>query len=190
MTHDFATKPVLTGALVTLRPFEEADLPAIAEVLNDPEVGRLTMSYTSTTELEADRTGVEDVREFYLGNTTATHRLDLAIVDNASGAVVGEAVLNDYDPNASSCNFRILIGSAGRGRGLGTEATRLITDHGLDVIGLHRIGLDVFSFNPAGRRAYEKAGFVFEGTKRDAAIFDGERIDEHFMSRLATDPRP
>nr|WP_245923595.1 GNAT family protein [Actinoplanes atraurantiacus] len=107
------------------------------------------------------------------------------MVDNDSGACVGEAVLNDWEPANESCNFRILIGPAGRGRGLGTEATTLILDHAFTALRLHRVGLEVYAFNPRARHVYEKAGFTVEGTKRDALLFDGERVDAIMMSVIA-----
>ena len=184
MRHDFVTKPVLVGELATLRPFMEADLPAVVEILNDPDVGRLTGSFATTAELESSPTLLDDeLRGFYLRNMTAPDRLDLAIVDNDTRAVVGEAVLNRYDAEDESANFRILIGPRGRDRGLGTESTQLITDHGLDTIGLRRITLNVFSFNPRARRAYEKAGFRLEHVLKGAFTFDGTPVDEEVMVR-------
>lgn len=54
--------------------------------------------------------------DWHATRNTADDRLDLAIVDSSSGACVGEAVLNQWDPGNQSCNFRILIGPAPRGR--------------------------------------------------------------------------
>lgn len=36
-------------------------------------------------------------------------------------------------------------------------------------LGLHRLELDVYSFNPRARRVYEKAGFRREGILRTAS---------------------
>jgi RimJ/RimL family protein N-acetyltransferase len=82
------------------------------------------------------------------------------------------------------------MSAEGRGRGLGTEATRLIVGYGFDQLGLHRIELEVYAFNPRARRAYEKVGFVAEGVLRDALWWDGEWVDAVVMSMLETDPRP
>ena len=41
---DFAVKPTLVGDSTVLRPFAEADLPAIREALLDPEARILTGS--------------------------------------------------------------------------------------------------------------------------------------------------
>jgi RimJ/RimL family protein N-acetyltransferase len=182
-TTTFAEKPTLTGDLVILRPFRDDDLAAMAEAVRDPEVGRLTGSAHSTEEA-ADVPDEATLREWYSTRNAQRDRLDLAIVDRASDTCVGEAVLNEWEEGNSSCNFRILIGPAGRDRGLGTEATRLLLRHAFEALGLHRVSLEVYAFNPRGRRAYEKVGFVREGVRRDALRFDGEWVDSVLMAVL------
>lgn len=190
-SYSLAHKPTLSGEAVILRPFTEADIAAMGPILADPEVQILTGSVATRAEAErASDTLDERTLAWYRSRADQGDRLDLAIVDATSGACVGEAVLNDVDAEQRSCNFRILIGPAGRGRGLGTEATRLILDHAFATTELHRIELEVYSFNPRARRAYEKAGFVAEGVRRDALLFDGEWINAEVMSVLRSDPRP
>ena len=191
VSAEFSTKPTIHGELVTLRPFEEQDLPALAAAIADPDVRRLTGSvHTAADAYGASAEPDDALRDWYTSRNEQKDRLDLAVVDNATGECVGEVVLNMYDEGSSSCNFRTLFGPAGQGRGLGTEAARLIVAYGFDEIGLHRISLEVYAFNPRARRAYEKAGFVAEGTLRHALRFDGEWVDAVVMSMLATDPRP
>jgi RimJ/RimL family protein N-acetyltransferase len=181
----FADKPTITGEGVVLRPFEDGDLPALAEAIADPEVGRLTGSVNSSTQ-PADAAFDEGrLRQWYATRNAQPDRLDLAVVDRASGGCVGEAVLNEWEPENASCNFRILIGPRGRDRGLGTEATRLLLAHAFETAGLHRVSLEVYAFNPRAQRAYEKVGFVKEGVRRDALRFDGEWVDSVLMSVLA-----
>ncbi|WP_043536789.1 GNAT family N-acetyltransferase [Actinomyces polynesiensis] len=186
MSSRWVPKPTLEGDLVVLRPFDVADVDVMARILADPEVLRLTGSVTSTEELHRASPLADDrTREWYASRAQVDGRLDLAVVDRASDTVVGEVVLNEFDPSSNSANFRTLMGPEGRGRGLGTEAARLILGHGFEVIGLHRIGLDVFAFNPRARHVYATVGFVMEGVKRDAFAFDGEYVDEIWMSILA-----
>jgi RimJ/RimL family protein N-acetyltransferase len=52
---------------------------------------------------------------------------------------------------------------------------------------VHRVELEVHAFNPRARHVYEKAGFVREGTKRQALLWDGEWVDTHLMAMLAPD---
>lgn len=179
---DFSSKPTLTGKLVTLRPLVEDDYDAFRAVMEDPEVGRLTGSHHAPDEAMT--------RQWLRTRKDQPDRLDLAIVDRSTGECVGEAVLNDWDEDNRSCNFRTMIGPTGRDRGLGTEATRLIVGYGLEELGLHRISLEVYDFNPRARRAYEKAGFVAEGVLRDALYWGGEWVDATVMSVLASEWLP
>jgi RimJ/RimL family protein N-acetyltransferase len=126
-------------------------------------------------------------RDWYSTRKDQVDRLDLAVVDKASGEAVGEAVLNDWDPGNRSCNFRIMLGPRGRNRGLGTESVRMIVGYGFEQLRLHRISLEVYSHNPRARRVYEKVGFVAAGVLRDALRWGSEWIDATVMSILASE---
>ncbi len=166
------TKPVLRGRLVTLRPFREADVAAMAEILSDPDVRRLTGSVTSSAEAHGRQPVDDRLREWYATRADQPDRLDLAVEDAATGRLVGEVVLNEHDPVARSCNLRCLVGPAGRDRGLGTEALGLLVDHAFGALGLGRLELEVFEFNPRARHVYERLGFTVTGTREAALVFD------------------
>ncbi|MFI9378510.1 GNAT family N-acetyltransferase [Streptomyces parvulus] len=174
---DFAAKPVLTGERTVLRPFTARDADAMWEIVNDPEVVRFT--FEPGTALTPER-----LRSWYGVRTADPDRLDLAVTDRATGELVGEVVLYDWDPAARSCTFRTLIGARGRGRGLCGEATRLIVGHGFEYVGLHRVQLEVYAHNARARHVYEKAGFVVEGVRREAALRDGVWVDDVLMAVL------
>lgn len=174
---DFSAKPVLTGAKALLRPFTEEDAVPIAEILQDPEVIRFT--FEPSNELTLER-----LRSWYASRLVQSDRLDLAVTDLATGEVLGEVVLHAWDPSARSCTFRTLLGPRGRGRGIGTEATRLIVGYGFERLGLHRISLEVYAHNDRARRVYEKVGFVVEGLRRQAQWREGRWVDETLMSLL------
>ncbi len=54
---------------------------------------------------------------------------------------------------------------------------------------LHRLELDVFSFNQRAEKAYLRAGFQREGVRRDA-VLDGNRYaDDILMAILEEDWR-
>jgi RimJ/RimL family protein N-acetyltransferase len=180
MTPSFADKPVLTGELVTLRPVEVADVPAMVDALADPESRRLTGTHARFT--------VDQLRNWAATRAEHDDRLDLTILERATGEYAGEVVLNELDPDNLSCSFRIgLAGPRFFGRGLGTEAARLILAHAFDSVGLHRIALEVYAFNPRARRVYDKLGFRAEGTLRHALRWDGAWVDAHVMSVLGTE---
>jgi RimJ/RimL family protein N-acetyltransferase len=181
----FAVKPTLVGERAVLRPFTDADIAAMGPILADPEVNRLTGSVGSTQEATTRPSELgERELEWYRSRADQPDRLDLALVDAATDACVGEVVLNAYDGDNQACGFRILVGPRGRDRGLGTEATRMVLRHAFATTDLHRVELEVYAFNPRAQRVYEKAGFVVEGRRRDALLFDGERVDAVLMSIL------
>lgn len=124
-------------------------------------------------------------RSWYGSRNDQSDRLDLAVVDKASGRCVGEVVFNEWNESNRSCNFRIMIGPRGRDRGLGTEATRMFIGYGFEQLGLHRISLDVIEFNPRAKRVYEKVGFVTEGVLREEHRWADKWIDVTIMSVLA-----
>ena len=182
MTLSFAHKPTLTGDLVRLRPVAPQDVPGLLEMLEDPEGNRLTGTHSEFTREQAEA--------WYATRAEHDDRLDLAIVERTGDRYVGEVVLSELDPDNRSCGFRIsLIGPRAFGHGYGTEATRLAIAHAFETVGLNRVELEVYDFNPRARHVYEKAGFVHEGTKRQALLWDGEWVDAHIMAILASDQR-
>jgi RimJ/RimL family protein N-acetyltransferase len=184
---DFAVKPTLTGERVVLRPFRlDADADALREMLCDPEAFKLAGSGNSAAAMrDWDAAAEAGFRDWYGSRNEQSDRLDLAVVDKASARCVGEVALNQFDLSNRSCNFRVLFGPGGRDRGLGTESTRLIVGYGFERLGLHRISLEVYAFNPRARRVYDKVGFVAEGVLRDALRWDDQWVDATVMSILA-----
>lgn len=72
-------------------------------------------------------------------------------------------------------------------KGYGTEAMHLIARYAFEELGLHRLSLNVFSYNTRAIRAYEKVGYIVEGTVREAVHRDGKRWDVIFMGLLRED---
>ncbi|MBD8868454.1 GNAT family N-acetyltransferase [Nocardioides donggukensis] len=76
------------------------------------------------------------------------------------------------------------------GRGLATEAVRLLVDYLFDTKKEHRIQLVIVGENAASRRIADKCGFVEEGVARGAFYNGGHNQDVVVYSLLRTDPRP
>ena len=172
----FADKPTLTGEKVVLRPMRAEDAGPMFASMSDEEANRLTGTHQTFT--------LEQIEAWCASRQEADDRLDLSIIDRASGEWVGEVVINDWDPDNHTCNFRIAIGPQGRNRGLGSEATRLIIDYVFEHLPINRIGLGVFAFNPRAIHVYERAGFTREGVTRAALYWDGQYHDAIQMSIL------
>jgi RimJ/RimL family protein N-acetyltransferase len=176
----FADTPTLIGEKVVLRPVGPADVDNMVADLADPELIRLTGTHTVFTR--------EQIEEFCSTRADKDDRFDLAVLDRSTGAYLGGLAITQLDPDNRSCGFRIALRTQATGRGYGTDATRLIVDHVFS-LGVHRVELEVYAFNPRARHVYEKVGFVHEGTLRQALLWDGEWVDAAIMAVLSTDPR-
>lgn len=182
MSH-FTPPPVLTTPRLRLEPLGAEHLEGTWTGLQNPESMRLTGTHAQFTR--------PHIEAWLAGLATADGRADWAIVLDPGGTHIGEVVLNDYDRDNSSIGFRIALNADSRfGRGYGTEVTRAVVEHAFEVIGVHRISLEVYAFNPRAQRVYEKCGFQVEGRLRDALFWDGEWVDALIMGMLSTDPRP
>lgn len=116
-------------------------------------------------------------------------RYDFLILDK-SDQLLGEVVLKDIDKETRIGGFRIcLFSSQEFGRGVGTEATQMAVKFAFEELNLHRLELEVYSYNPRAKRVYEKVGFVEEGVKRDAMFINGEYHDVVIMGMLESDRR-
>ena len=176
----FRDQQTLVGEQVRLEPLGPAVLDDYLAALDDPELARLTGSHGTHDQ--------EQVVRWLTTRRDHHDRADWAAIRIADGAFLGEAVINDLDVDNESANYRILLAGTHRDQGYGTEITRLVVDHAF-AVGLHRLSLGVFAFNPRAQRVYEKCGFVLEGRRRDALRWDGEWHDELVMAVLSTDPR-
>lgn len=176
----FRQQPSLRGTKVRLEPLTAAVMPEYLRAMNEPEVTRLTGTHA---------TFEPSVVEEWLATRAVQHdRADWAILRAHDGAFLGEAVLNDLDPDNESASFRIWLGGPEIfGHGYGTESTRLVVDYAFGEVGLHRLTLEVFEHNPRARRVYEKCGFIVEGRLREALLWDGRRYDAIVMAQLRTE---
>lgn len=108
----------------------------------------------------------------------------LFLLHDPSGKIIGESVINEIDREIMCANFRIAMFRADfRGRGLGTWVTKCTRDFAFEVLMLHRLELNVFSFNPRAQRVYEKAGFRVEEIRRDA-VRDGDAYADDILMAL------
>lgn len=73
------------------------------------------------------------------------------------------------------------------GKGLGTDAMRILLRYAFTELNLHRITLGVFGYNARAIRSYEKCGFKMEGCIRQAQRRDGQLWDNYFMGILRSE---
>lgn len=108
-----------------------------------------------------------------------------AWVIETDGRLIGEIRLDNVDRHDRRASMAIgILDPALLGKGLGSEAIRLLLRHAFAVLQLHRIGIRVLAYNQRAIRAYEKCGFVIEGREREAAFVNGAWHDDVLMGLL------
>jgi RimJ/RimL family protein N-acetyltransferase len=111
---------------------------------------------------------------------------DFTIYDRSDDAPVGTVGLFRINYVHSNAELGIALGDR-RGRGLGTEATRLTVQWAFRTLGLCNVMLGALAWNEGALRAYEKAGFRRIGVRRAAEISRGERADVVYMDIVPED---
>jgi RimJ/RimL family protein N-acetyltransferase len=181
MAHRSRFPEALTGSKIVLRRHVPGNLRSFQRWYSDPAVARLTRYQDGPMR-------PDEIERVFAAQALGADSLAMAIHLRDGGRLIGTCALSQLDSDNGSALFHITIGEKDTwGRGYGTEATRLMIDHAFGGLGLHRIGLTVFSFNERAVRSYRSCGFVVEGRAREAIWRDGRWWDEIAMSILDSD---
>lgn len=124
----------------------------------------------------------------YLKNRSNTVRCAIVDVD-APQTILGLATLSNINWVHRTCIFHVQVAPGTQGCGVGAFALAGMLSHAFEDLGLNRVELAVLDTNSRARGMYERAGFVLEGTKRQAAYKEGHYVDMHIMGLLASEWR-
>ena len=129
---------------------------------------------------------MDEVVSFFYQCVDAIDRYDFMII-SPQGQIIGESVINEIDNDLRSANFRIcLFHPTDYGKGIGTWALEKTRDFAFQELHLHRLELNVFSFNLRAMKAYQNAGFRQEGVLKDA-IKDGDKYADNILMAILED---
>ena len=110
--------------------------------------------------------------------------IEFAVILLSTGQLVGFGGLSDIS-RALTATLFVGIGERGLwGKGLGTEATRLICEYGFFFRSLYSIKVEVNGYNRRAIGVYERLGFKSVGRVRGAILLNGERYDQIIMDLL------
>jgi RimJ/RimL family protein N-acetyltransferase len=114
-----------------------------------------------------------------------------AVVEGDGGTgrrVLGNVMLSAIDRRHDTAWISYWTVEAARGRGVASEALRMMSSWAIDDLGLFRLELGHRTNNVASCRVATAAGYPVEGLERGKLLYDGERFDVETHARLATDP--
>ncbi len=177
---DVPVTVILAGNVVGLGPLDRAWLPDYHRWANDRETSRtLGLSWPVT---------MDQVTATFAARSAATDAVWFTIHETGTMRPVGLVYLFQVEPRHRRATFGILIGEAdARGRGYGTEATRLLLAYAFELYGLSNVMLTVYADNLAGQAAYRKAGFREFGRRRACSARGQDLIDLIYMEAVASD---
>jgi len=177
----------LEGDRLRLRPVTPEDIPALFEWYRDPKL----MSLYDGIAFSAETFEVfNDQYSVWLGNDVALGLAGAFIMEQRdSHRAVGECswILVDRPGPESPGIYQVggLIGPPDlRGKGLGTEALRLLGDFLFREEGAHRLEALTVAFNTGAMKTLHRNGFAREGVLREAVLVDGQWRDRVIFSLL------
>ncbi len=166
------------GEKIQLGAVQREYLPKYVEWLNDWEVARFLNPGVAAPF------NLEDETAWFENRNKSKDNYVFAIL-TLEGKLIGNCGLHRVDLKNRSAVFGIFIGDKEYwGKGYGTDATRTLLRFAFAELGLNRIELEVYAFNPRAIRAYEKAGFRRDGVHRQGLYREGKFHDEYIMCIL------
>ena len=148
--------------------------------LNDPKVNQFLESRFRTHSLES-------TREFVQACLDKPDTLFLGIRSTAlGGRHVGNIKLDEIDHQHGRGEIGIMIGDVDAwGKGIASSSIRQLCAIGRDELKLRKITAGCYGKNIGSSKAFVKAGFEIEGTRRDHYVVNGELEDLVLMGWLA-----
>jgi RimJ/RimL family protein N-acetyltransferase len=165
---------------IRLQPLAEEHVEHFPALFQDPAIQRFTRIPVPVPE-GFERTWLEIYEQ---GRRAGTHEA-FAIVDGDE--FLGVAVAPRIEAEARTVELGYVVAPKARGRGVATEALRLLTEWAFSTLDALRIELLISAENGASKRVAEHCGYVREGLLRSTYVKPGLREDTEVWSRLPSD---
>lgn len=184
---------VLSDGCVVLRPWKLDDAQFLADASADPAIRRYNGSHDrhgqpepvpSTAQAQTMITQFQqNLGAFATSGTPAG--VAFVIEEAESGQPVGCCGVDGWTgEDVAQIGYWLVTG--GRGRGYATRAVVLLTAW-LFERGAARVFLTVVAGNEGSAAVASRAGFVYEGTMRSHAVWQGQRRDVMWFAALPSE---
>ena len=179
MSPAFVEPVTLSGRGITLVPLALEHEDGLRAAAADGELW--TIRVTSVPEPQQTRAYIDDA----LAMRAAGHRLAFAVLDSATGTVLGSTSYHDILPAVK----RVEIGWTWYARRcqrthVNTTCKLLMMSHAFDTLGCHVVGWRTDNFNFASQAAIERLGAKKDGVIRGHALRRDGTIRDTVMYSL------
>ncbi len=166
---------MIKGKIVTLRALEDKDIELLRGWRNHPDLMKFHFS-----DLPVSEAGQRRWYQNYSGDSGTI----VFIIETEDQNPAGYTILKHLDHKNRQAEIGLYLDPTQQGKGYGKDAFLTIMKYGFHELNLHRIYLEVFSFNEKACQMYEKMGFKTEGRKREAFFSQNQYHDIIIMSVL------
>jgi len=104
-------------------------------------------------------------------------QLRLVIEYSSTGNAIGLVDLFDFEPYHRHAGVGILLDPEYQGKGLASEALKLLIDYSFSFLKLHQLYANVPVINESSKRLFSHCGFILTGTLVDWITIDKEYVD-------------
>ena len=165
-----------------LRPWRQADIPAIHAACQDPDIARW-VALADPFGIDDAAALVHEAQTMWREQTGAPFAVVEAGTDRLLGAVTR------FGPDGHSATFGCWVAPEARGRGVGPRALRLLAEWTFATTSTLRIDGYIMAGNEASERMVLRLGWQREGVLRSWHLRpDGTPVDCVVYSLLRTDP--
>ncbi|GAA2261057.1 GNAT family N-acetyltransferase [Streptomyces amakusaensis] len=165
MTTTFPDVSISTDRLV-LRPFEEADIPAYTEMMNDEQVTAWTTAPHPYTRADAEHW----IRRTAPAEHGRGRGIALAVTEFLTQRLVGAVLLRATNWRTRSTEASYVTAPWARGEGYATESLLATAKWLFRDQRFERLELRTAAGNTASQQVAQKAGAISEGVLRNAWI--------------------
>lgn len=167
---------MIEGRLVRLRAIEKKDLKKLRDWRNDPDVKKFTREYRELSMQNQLQ---------WLESLAKDRNTIMFAVETKKGKLIGCTGLTYIDWKNRKAEVSIYIGDKKyRKRGYGTDTLNTLMKYGFEELDLHMLFGEIFEYNEANIRLFEKCGFKRDGILRHRLYRDGKYWNSIFYSVL------
>lgn len=166
---------------ITLRAIEETDLGLLHEMINDPEIEKMTGGGGFPVSLYQQKKWFESIQ-----NRRNELRL---MIDTENNGTIGLISLTDIDLKNRTAEFHYKLATSKnlKGKGYGTKALSALIEYAFMQMNLNCIYSGNIEYNNVTERIKEKLGFKKEGVLRERVFKNGKYFNIHVWSLLRSD---
>lgn len=169
----------LKGEHIYLRALEPEDLEFIHTIENDESVWEISNTITPYSKflikqyLKQSHKDIFEVKQLRL------------VISSYNKEALGMIDLFDFDFKNSRAGVGILVkNTEDRGKGVGSEALKLLVNYSFTHLGLHQLYCNISEENDVSIKLFTKQGFKNIGLKKDWNLVNGSYKNEYIFQLI------